>query len=82
MTVQMAIEIGLGIIGFFLSFVVYSLRDVLIEAVHSIQELNIKVAVIIQKTEAHEEKINSLEGKHDKIYEDINSIKIAVAKRE
>jgi uncharacterized protein YoxC len=58
-TYRLALEIVMGIIGFFAISTLNSIRQSIDDAKKSIDELNIKMAHIIEKTAFHEKTIIS-----------------------
>jgi hypothetical protein len=67
--------IVLTIAGFFSAYFIKQLSDNVHNAVSSIQELNAKVAVIIERTETHGHEIETIRAKQDAMAVDIALIK-------
>jgi uncharacterized protein YoxC len=60
MSPEMIIQVLLGVLGFFGVMTLNDLKNTVKEATRSVEELNIKVAVIIARTEIHGEEIEKL----------------------
>lgn len=60
MSPELVIQALLGILGFFGVMTLNDLKNTVKEATKSIEELNIKVAVVIARTEIHGEEIDRI----------------------
>jgi hypothetical protein len=60
-----AIDIGLAIIGAMTSVIFWRISNDLRDMSGSVRELNIRVAVILERLETHEHRITRLEGKEE-----------------
>lgn len=67
MSPEMLIQILLGILGFFGVMTLNDLKNTVKEATKSVEELNVKVAVIIARTEIHGEEIERIKENLKKI---------------
>lgn len=60
MSPEMIIQVLLGILGFFGVMTLNDLKNTVKDATKSVEELNVKVAVIIARTEIHGEEIDRI----------------------
>lgn len=69
MSPEMIIQVLLGILGFFGVMTLNDLKNTVKEATKSIEELNIRVAVIVARTEIHHEEIEKIKEEMEKLKE-------------
>lgn len=67
MTTEMLIQVLLAVLGFFGVLTLNDVKNTIKEATKSIEELNIKVAVVIERTEHHAEEIEKIKDNQHRL---------------
>jgi len=75
-------QVFVGIAAFLAIFYFHDLASSIKEATSAIKELNIKVGVIIERTEVHAHEIAFLREKQDNLQNDMAQIKAHITRKE
>lgn len=68
------LQVLMAIVGFFGVFILNDLKKSVEKATDSVNELNQKVSVIIEKSERHDKEIDALKENDEKFHEKLNDI--------
>jgi len=74
MSISEVIQIALSILGCLGLYILNDLKKAVNEATKSVGQLNIKVGVIIEKTERHDKEIDDMKEKQEQARERIHEL--------